>query len=263
MVTPRKSFKLPAHFDIEPELREQFSNRPGHQRCVEGRDELLLVVHEVPQPGIPEREALFFWKRHDGRWTQPGGTGLNELGELLERYALALDGHEGGLDKVDTAAEIFAVLRHSGPLARSMRNLVVALEQALAADLEDREVRAFRDRARELERAAELLNADARVTLEFWQAERSEEQSRASERLGRIAFRMNLLAGFFLPLMAMSGLFGMNVKTPACMEPLFWGIFLGGIATGALLLWLVARQTRKDANFRKTRGDPVLKRPDD
>jgi Mg2+ and Co2+ transporter CorA len=243
MVTSMKSFKLPAHFDIEPELREQFSNRPGHQRCVEGRDELLLVIHEVPQAGIPEREAVFFWKRHDGRWIQPGGPGLNELGDLLDRYALAIDGLEGGLDKVDTAAEIFGILRHAGPLARSTRNLVLAMEQALAADHEDREVRAYRDRARELERAADLLNADARVTLEFWQAERAEEQSRASERLSKIAFRMNLLAGFFLPLMAFSGLFGMNVRIPPFMEPWFWGILGGGIATGAVLLLLVGRQT--------------------
>jgi Mg2+ and Co2+ transporter CorA len=255
MVTPMKSFKLPAHFEIEPELREQFSNRPGHQRCVEGRDELLLVVHEVPQAGIPEREAVFFWKRHDGRWTQPGGPGLNELGELLDRYALAIDGHEGGLDKVDSAAEIFGVLRHAGPLARSTRNLVLAMEQALAADREDREIRAYRDRARELERAADLLNADARVTLEFWQAERAEEQSRASERLSRIAFRMNLLAGFFLPLMALSGLFGMNVRIPAFVEPWFWGIFGGGIATGAVLLWLVGRQTGNRAAPTDARED--------
>ena len=251
MVTPIKSFKLPAHYEIEPELREQFSNRPGHQRCVEGHDELLLVVHEVPLPAIPEREAVFFWRRRDGRWTQPGGSGLNELGELLDRYAQVLDGHEGSLDKVSTAAQIFGVLRHSGPLARSTRNLVLAMEQTLAADPENREIRAHRDRARELERAADLLNADARITLEFWQAERSEEQSHASARLGKIAFRMNLLAGFFLPLMAFSSLFGMNVKIPGFMEPLFWAILVVGIGTGALLLWLVGRQTGKTRELKE------------
>ena len=244
MVTPRKSFKLPTHFEIEAELREQISNRPGHQRCVEGRDELLLVVHEVPQAGIPEREAVFFWKRHGGRWSQPGGTGLSELGELLERYALAIDGHQDSLDKVPTAAAaIFGVLRHSGPLARSTRNLALALEQALAADLEDREIRAYRDRARELDRAAELLNADARVALEYCQAARSEEQSLTAERLRKNAFRLNLLAGFFLPLMALGSWCGVNAKLPAVTGPLLAGIFLGGIATAALLPWFIGRQT--------------------
>ena len=244
-----RTLRLPDHYQVEPELLEQFSTRPGHQRCVEGRDELLLVVHEVPKPGIPERDALFFWRRHDGRWTQPGGPGISELHDLLERYASAIDKHEEVIDEADTAAEIFAILRHSGPLARSTRNLVHALEQALAADHDDRDIRSCRDRARELERAADLLHSDARVTLEFWQAERAEEHSRASARLGRIAFRMNLLAGFFLPLMALGSLFGMNVDIPAYMAPWFWAILLFGIFTGAALLWLVGRQTGRNADF--------------
>jgi Mg2+ and Co2+ transporter CorA len=255
MATQTKGFKLPEHFDVERELLEQFSNRPGHQRCVEGRDELLLVVHEVPQPAIPEREALYFWKRRDGRWTQSGGPGLSELSELLDRYAQAIDGHEGMIDEADTAAEIFGILRHSGPLARSSRNLVLALEQTLAADHDNRDIRACRDRARELERAADLLHADARVTLEFWQAERSEEHSRASARLGRIAFRMNLLAGFFMPLMALSSLFGMNVSIPGFALPFFWGILLLGMCIGGVLLWLVGRQTGKRADFEDELGD--------
>jgi Mg2+ and Co2+ transporter CorA len=249
MATLARTLKLPDHYQVEPELLEQFSTRPGHQRCVEGRDELLLVVHEVPQPRIPEREAIFFWKRRDGRWTQPGGPGIAELGELLERYAQAIDRHEMVIDEADTAAEIFGIIRHSGPLARSTRNLVQALEQTLAADHDDREIRTYRDRAKELERAADLLNHDARVALEFWRAERAEEHSRASARLGRIAFRMNLLAGFFLPLMALSSLFGMNVRIPGFMEPLFWGIFATGILTGAALLWLVGRRTGRSADF--------------
>jgi Mg2+ and Co2+ transporter CorA len=255
MATPTRTFKLPDHFDVERELLEQFSNRPGHQRCVEGHDELLLVVHEVPQPGVPEREALYFWKRHDGRWTQPGGPGLSELSELLDRYALAIDGHEEVIDDADTAAEIFAILRHSGPLARSTRNLVLALEQTLAADHDDREIRSLRDRARELERAADLLHADARVTLEFWRAERAEEHSRASARLGRIAFRMNLLAGFFMPVMALSGLFGMNVAIPEFARPFFWGILVAGMVIGGVLLWLVGRQTGSRADFEEELHD--------
>jgi len=255
MATLAKTLKLPEHYEVEPELLEQFSNRPGHQRCVEGRDEFLLVVHEVPQAGVPEREAVFFWKRRDGRWTQPGGPGLSELGELLERYAEAIDRHEMVIDEADTAAEIFAILRHSGPLARTTRNLVQALEQTLVTDPDDRDIRTYRARAKELERAADLLNHDARVALEFWRAQRSEEHSRASARLGRIAFRMNLLAGFFLPLMALSSLFGMNVRIPGFMEPLFWGIFGLGILTGAVLLWLVGHQTGRSADFENEMGD--------
>jgi Mg2+ and Co2+ transporter CorA len=247
-----ETLKLPEHFNLEPELREQLSNRPGHQRCVEGSGELLLVVHEVPCPGIPEREALFFWKRHDGSWMQPGGAGLGGLGELLDRYAKAIDGHEFAIEEADTAAEIFAILRHAGPISRSSRNLTQALEQLLAAEPDDREIRAYRDRAREIDRAADLLNADARMTLEFWRAERAEEQARSADRLNGIAFRLNLLAGFFLPLVAFGGLFGMNVDIPEFMKSMFWVILLGGITVGACLLWLVGRQAGKSAGPEKS-----------
>lgn len=247
-----ETLQLPPHFEVELVLREQLSGRPGHQRCVVGEHELLLVVHDVPKPGIPEREALFFWKRRDGSWLGPDhsqNNGLSALGELLDRYARAIDGHEEMVDEADTAGEIFGILRHSGPLSRSSRNLVQALEQVLAAMPDDRPIRHHRDRAKEIERAAELLNLDAKVALEFWQARRSEEHARAGARLNRIAFRLNLLAGFFLPLVALAGLFGMNVDLPEFAKPMFWGIFLGGLVIGGLLLWLVGRQTGKSSDF--------------
>ena len=242
------TFKLPEHFAIEPELREQLSNRPGHQRCIEGAGELLLAVHDVPRPGIPERDAVFFWKSHEGHWQQPSGAGLSGLGELLDRYAQAIDGHEEVLDDVFAAADIFAILRHAGPLVRSSRNMVQALEQVLAIDPDDREIRNYRDRAREIERAADLLNTDARVTLEFWRAEQAEKQARSAAHLNHIAFRLNLLAGFFLPLVAFGGLFGMNVDIPEFLKPMFWVILLGGIGVGILLLVLVGRKAHASAD---------------
>ncbi|RYD35556.1 MAG: hypothetical protein EOP87_07150, partial [Verrucomicrobiaceae bacterium] len=66
MMIIEESVKLPAHFRIEPELREQLSGRSGHQRCVEGRGELLLIVHDVPKPRIADRNGIYFWKGHDG-----------------------------------------------------------------------------------------------------------------------------------------------------------------------------------------------------
>lgn len=242
--------KLPDPYLIEPELREQLSGRPGHQRCVVGDGELLLVVHEVPMPKIPERDALFFWKRNDGMWMQPSGsTGLSELGALMDRYAKAIDVHEEVIDEADTAAEIFAILRHSGPLARSTRNLVQALEQVLVSDHDDQEIRGLRDRAREIERAADLLNIDAKVALDFWRAMQAEKHARSGARLNRIAFRLNLLAGFFLPLVALGGLFGMNVDLPEFTKPLFWGILFGGLSVGGFLLWMVGRGTGRSSDF--------------
>jgi hypothetical protein len=37
----------------------------------------------------------------------------------------------------------------------------------------------------------------------------------------------------------------MNVDLPDFVQPMFWGIFTGGIFIGGLLLWVVGRQTGK------------------
>ena len=233
--------KLPEHYEIEPELREQLSGRAGHQRCVVGAAELLLVLHEVPQAGVPERQGIFFWRRHDGRWLQPGGPGLDELNDLLDRYTKAIDANEALLESTESTEQVFGILRHAGPLHRSTRNLVQALEQSLVQEPDDKEIRAFRDRAKELERASELLQNDARETMLFWQAEASEEHAKSSERLGKTLFKLNLVTGFFLPLVALGGLFGMNVHLPEFVKGQFWLIFFGGLAIGGLLLWYVSR----------------------
>lgn len=247
---PEATF-LPTQFACEPELLDQLSGRPGHQRCMVGDGELLLVAHEVPEPGSSERHALFFWKRRDGRWVGPDGKpGLDALKNLLERYSRAIDGHAAVVDEADTAVEIFTILRHAGPLFRSSRNLVTALENVLHVDTDDRAIRDLRDHSLEILRGAEMLQADARLTLEFWQAERSEQQSLAADKLNRIVFRLNLLAGFFLPLVALGGLFGMNVDLPGFAKHLFWVIVFVGLATGGVFLFYARKKAEKEAELR-------------
>lgn len=237
-----EKLKFPEHYELERELLEQLSGRPGHQRCVVGHDELLLVLHEVPEAGVPERKAIFFWRRMDGRWLQPGGPGLDELGDLLERYARVIDEKEELLENTESTQELFDILRHAGPLARSTRNIMAALEQALVQEPEDREVRGYRDRAQELVRASELLHGDARETMMFWQAEVAEEHAKSADRLGNTLFKLNLVTGFFLPLVALGGLFGMNVDLPDIVRGMFWWIFFGGLFVGGALLWYVSRE---------------------
>ncbi len=236
-----EQLSLPGHYEIEQELREQLSGRAGHQRCVVGQGELLLILHEVPEAGVPERQALIFWKQDDGAWLQTSGSGLSELGALLDRYTRAIDQNEEKLQDADEIKDVFEVLRHARPMYRSLRNLNQGLEQTLVQEPDDRQIRGYRDRARELERAAELLVADAGETLTFRQAEISEEHTEAADRLGKILFKLNLVAGFFLPLVALGGLLGMNIKLPRFVDGLFWVILFGGLLVGAVLVVFVSR----------------------
>jgi hypothetical protein len=235
---------MPKHFNMEQDLLDHLGSRSGCQRCIHGQmGEMLLVVHDVPQPGVPERKALFFWKDQYDGWHGCRGQGLQGLQQLLDDYGAAIDVHEAVIDDADTAKEIFDILRHAGPLSRSTRNLFMALQEALAKRPQDKELRNLSDRALENERAADLLYADARVTLEFIRAERAEEQAKSADRLAKLGFRLNLLAGFFLPLVALGGLMGMNVNLPTFTHDGFWYIVAGGLVFGALIFLLVGYNT--------------------
>ena len=239
-------FKLPEHFNLEPELREQLSARAGHQRCIEGSGELLLVVHEVPRPGQPRREALFFWKSREGSWLQAAGpslgsgTGLGGLVALLDRYEETLDGRHEALARTAGAADLLAVLRHAGPLARSSRNLLQALEHALAINPESRTLRTCRDHAREIERSADLLFSDSRAALEFHQAGQLEWLARTTASLKHRLFRLMLLAGIFLPLAAFGACFGMTA--PQAVNPWLRALLLAAAVLGGLGICLGGRR---------------------
>lgn len=231
---------LPKNFEIEESLRDQLSSRSGTQRFLVGEREALLIVHEVPEPKVPEREALVFWRQADGIWLGPGGSGgLGEMSKLCDRYQSVIDEYEALIEDTEEVTQVFEIIRHAAPIARSMRNLLAALEAAVPADEENRTLIGLRDRVREMQRAAELLYHDSKLTLDFWQAESAEEHQQAAERLNSIAFRLNLMAGFFLPLVAVAGLLGMNVEIPGFLQPWFWLILGAGLLLGVIVLFVV------------------------
>ena len=236
---PQESLKLPSHFSIEPELLEQLGARAGHQRCIEGHDELLLIIHEVPKGIVPEN-ALVFWRRHDGRWTQAGGQGIDELVGVLERYEGAIGSRYAEVNQAEDTASVFAALRHAGPLLRSVRDLIKAFEQVLAFDPNDRDVRTLRDRAKEIELAADLLQSDARATLEFLRSRQGDELLRATETLRKLVSRLVMLTVVFLPLTAMGTFLTMSGALPVVVKVFFWVLF--GLALLALGWPVLARR---------------------
>ena len=54
----------------------------------------------------------------------------------------------------------------------------------------------------------------------------------------------------------------MNVDLPAFIQPMFWGIFFGGLAIGLCLLYLVGYNTGSWFGLRKSRGKGRKKRSD-
>ena len=235
----RKGF-IPEGFELGEELRDQLSSRSGTQRYIEGGGEALMIVHELPEPKVPERDPIVFWRTPDGSWRGPDNLpGLKRMSELMGRFQNAIDEHEALIDETEDINVVFSIIRHAGPIARSARNMLSVLEAAARDDDDNVSLRGLRDRAGEIQRASELLYQDAKLTLDFWQAESAEEHQEAAERLNTIAFRLNLMAGFFLPLVAVAGLLGMNVDIPPFLQNLFWIIISLGLTLGVIVLILV------------------------
>jgi hypothetical protein len=207
----------------------------GRQRAIAEEGHLLLILHKPPGPDDRSREGALFWRHPSGEWQiHRGGSGANGLKRHVQSYAeieakLAAD--------YETAADIkvfFDLIETLTPLVRSARNMYQALQTAREAIQGDSFLIEMRDLAYEVERNFELLVEDVRNGIHHRLARKAEEQARFSEQALHASHRLNILAAIFFPLMAIAGLFGMNLAhglgehRPA----IFWLIVVAGCALG-------------------------------
>ena len=89
-----------------------------------------------------------------------------------------------------------------------------------------------------------LLLEDARNALEYRSARQAEEQGKLSREALHASHRLNILAALFLPLTAITSLFGMNFEH-GLDERLPWPswiVMAVGIALGCVIKgWLLAK----------------------
>jgi len=236
---------LPAVWEIPPKFLDRLGEKAGRQRAMFADGHLLLVLHGLPQPDDTERKGRYFWRKPDGVWSSDEfGSGPNALVRHLGEYASALERLE---EQDETAAGIedyFAVLQELAPIHRASRNLHTAFQQAREMCPEDRDIINFRDRAYRIERTAELLYQDARNSLDFAIAKRTEEQALSSQKMSVSAHRLNVLAAFFFPIATLTALFGVNLKIgfEEVAPPFpFLGLLVLGLLLGYLLKLFVTR----------------------
>ncbi len=225
--------------EVPNRFHERLGDNYGRQRAMFEEEHLLLILHEVPEPGVPEREGLLFWRAPDGVWKTSGpGTGLPALKEFLTRYSERINQLEDDLSEATRAKQFFEILKSANPIRRASRHVSETLQAARDYIIHDRIIISLRDEAQEIGRAAELLLDDAKNGLDFDLAQTAEEQAKAGHELANAGHRLNLLAALFLPLTAIASVFGMNlphgleeVKTPL----VFWGTLVFGLGFGFLL----------------------------
>ena len=227
---------LPGTWKVPELFHARLGEQAGRQRMMSAEGHLLMILHKIPQPGNPDREPILFWRDVAGLWKSTGtGAGVAELRGLLEDFTKHVDKLEDRIQQSPNSKNYFEILQTTGPLLRTVRNMHTTLQQAREAIPADRNILVARDQAGELERAVELLHADAKNGLEYMVARQTEEQAENSEQLLKAGHKLNMLIAIFLPLTALGSAFGMNFRhgLEGITSPvLFWGTLFLGLVLG-------------------------------
>lgn len=230
---------LPPTWSLPESVRARVSPTTyGRQRAIFEEGHLLLILHKPPKANAAGREGVLFWRNPAGEWqTSRGGTG--GLKRHIGEYAALETSLTERVEAAATTKELFEALEEATPVARAARNLHAALQAARDAVGDDPFLIEMRDLGSDLERNFELLIEDARNTIGFRTLREAEEQARLSREAVRAGHRLNLIAALFLPMTAITSVFGMNL---ASGSPAFWTVLAGSLLSGLVVVaWVLAR----------------------
>ena len=240
---------FPSDWDLPILLRVRLGHGPGRQRAMDADGHLLLVLHEVPMSHQLERKGQLFWRQPDGDWLcSIPGAGPAGVEQHLQTYADAIDRLGEEVESACTSEACFKVLGELSPLARSARNMYAALQEARKLQTDDRELLEWRNKAYDLSRRVEQLQADAKTTLDFEVARQAEILADSGHQMATSAHRLNVLAAFFFPLATLAAVLGANLQNvlPGVSHRASLVIVLFiGLLLGSGLTYLVTRPAKR------------------
>jgi len=237
---------IPPTWNLPETIRVRLgANTYGRQRAILEEGHVLLVLHRPPGPDDRTREGVLFWRNTAGEWQcNRGGPGPGGLKRHVQSY-VDLEGKLTQDYEVATSSNaFFALLEALTPLNRAARSMHAALQAAREAVKQDAFIIEVRDLAYEAERNFDLLVEDVRNAIHHTTAREAEIQAQTSKEALAASHRLNILAALFLPLTAVTSLFGMNFAKGLDEEIplLFWIIFAGGVALGFVIKsWVTAK----------------------
>jgi hypothetical protein len=241
-MTPKNPMQLPPGWQLPDAIRSRLGERSGKQRAMIADGHLLLILHKLPRPDETEREGAFFWREPDADWHwNGGGGGLNALKNHLATYDAAVDALDSQYDAAQSATELFRVLEAIVPIHRAAKNMHAALQAAREGMPDVPELISLRDTAGDIDRASELLEIDAKNAIDYRIAKQGEEQGRLTYEMTRAGHRLNFLAAIFLPLTAVTSVFGMSLPSGLENSPtwVFWSVLLFGLLLGIVIRGLL------------------------
>jgi Mg2+ and Co2+ transporter CorA len=231
---------IPETWSVPPRIRQRIGAQAGRQRAMVEDGHLLLILHDIPKPGDPERTSRIFWRSSGGDWKATGGqgNGLAALKRHLENFQAAIHELDEKVDKTHRnlshgADELYEVLRAITPINRTVRHMHKAMQEAREG-VDDKEIISMRDLTNDLERATELVVADAKNALEYTEAKAAAEQAVFAKKTVDAQHRLNLLAALFFPVTAVASVLGTEMSTgfEKAGPAVFWVIIAASIALG-------------------------------
>jgi Mg2+ and Co2+ transporter CorA len=231
---------VPHNWEVPAIFRERLGSRAGRQRVMAADGHLLIILHELTEPGDTEPAAArLFWRRPDGGWRASGTTTatISTLRSHVEAFATAIDQLEARAAIATCAKDWFDIMHAAAPLQRTVRGQSATLQEVRELVKSDRDLISLRDMAQESERAIELIIGHARAGLDYTIAASAEHNARNSEHVLQSQHRLNLIAATFLPISALGALLGMNLHHGLEDTPpqLFWLVAFGALVVGMIV----------------------------
>ena len=242
-----KASYIPKTWNLPDAIRIRLGESVGKQRLMNEQGHLLLLLHQVPNVEEDEvRQPMVVWKNPEGEWkSSPLGGGLTGLEAHIAAYRTAIHQLDEKVESAKTAREYFDVMRVVHPLQRSTRNMANALQATRQALPENTRVITLRDQAADLDRAIELVAADAKSGMDFTMAESANQQALSAHVANQEARQLNKLAAFFLPLATLVAVFGMNPPETVYRNSGFWVVLMAGIVLGFIVRSVIASRGSK------------------
>ena len=246
--------KLPEKWIIPESLKQRFGNKGiGKQRAMAADGHLLLILHKLDEN--LEREAVIFWRNPKGEWQDSQrGRGIFKLRSLIDTFINKEEELSRTYDKATKPEDYFDLLEILVPMVRVAKNMATTLQQAreLAGGPE---IIDLRDLTQELSQDLEILYEDSKNALEYQVAKRAEEQARYALRTSKSTDKLNILLAVFLPITALSGIFGMNMRNGFEEMPIFtfWMMMIISLMLGiGVKTWI-----QHEGGEKKDRLNPV------
>ena len=240
---------LPETWNCPQIFRDRLGSDAGHQRTMVHDGHLLLILHAPPRSGEIQRQGRLFWRQPNGDWMSTEKGGLSALKLHLQEFQEILLELEKREEVAEGSADYFPLLEDLAPLQRTLTHLHNSLQEARKAISSDKDLINLRDQSYQLVRSVELCQTSAKNGLEYTMAKKTEEQAAAAHQMALAAHRLNLLAGFFFPLVTIATIFSMPlIPIPAEHSHTLFYLIMGiGLVSGILLTAFVStRKPKRD-----------------